>query len=51
MAGLGLDPDGPHDLLDVVRAFRPNVLLGTTAHAGTFTEAVIRSIGDTSTGP
>ncbi|MHB8959511.1 MAG: NAD-dependent malic enzyme [Candidatus Limnocylindrales bacterium] len=44
VAGLGLDPDGVLDLLDVVTAFRPDILLGTTAHGGTFTEAVIRAL-------
>jgi malic enzyme len=51
VAGLGLDPDGPHDLLDVVTAFRPDILLGTTAHGGTFTEAVIRSMADATERP
>jgi malic enzyme len=31
-------------LLDVVRALRPTILIGTTAHAGTFTEDVIRAM-------
>ena len=31
-------------LLDVVRAIRPTILIGTTAHAGTFTEDVIRAM-------
>lgn len=51
VASLGLDPDEPHGLLDVVTAFRPNVLLGTTAVGGTFTEAVIRAVGDASERP
>lgn len=42
VASLGLDPDGPHDLHRVVAAFRPRVLLGTTGHAGAFTEDTIR---------
>ncbi len=31
-------------LLEVVQAFRPTVLIGTTAHAGTFSEEVIRAM-------
>ncbi len=51
VAGLGLDPDAPHDLLDVVTAFHPNILLGTTAHGGTFTEAVIRAMAEATDRP
>ncbi len=51
VAGLGLDPDGVLDLLDVVTAFRPDILLGTTAHGGTFTEAVIRAMAEATERP
>ncbi len=51
VASLGLDPDGGADLESVVRAFHPNVLVGTTGHAGTFTEAVIRAMAETSEHP
>jgi len=51
VASLGLDPDGPHDLLEVVTAMRPDVLLGTTAVGGTFTEAVIRAMAETCVRP
>jgi len=44
VASLGLDPDGPHNLHDVVAAFRPDVLLGTTGLGGAFDEATIRSM-------
>ena len=44
VAGLGLDPDGRPGLLDVVTAFRPNILLGTTGIGGAFTEAVVRAV-------
>ena len=44
VAALGLDPDGPHDLPEVVAAFRPRVLLGITGHAGAFTEDAIRTM-------
>jgi malic enzyme len=39
--GLG---DGNRELLDVVRAVRPTILIGTTATAGTFTEPIIREM-------
>jgi malic enzyme len=42
VAALGLDPDGPNDLHQVVSAFRPAVLLGTTGVGGSFSEATIR---------
>ncbi len=50
-AALGLDPDGRIGLLEVVTAFRPNVLLGTTGVGGTFTEAVVRAVGQASERP
>jgi malate dehydrogenase (oxaloacetate-decarboxylating) len=46
VAGLGLTPDGPHDLLEVVRAFRPHVLLGTTGIGGMFTAEVIGAMAE-----
>jgi len=45
--GLGLDADATLDLETVVRAFRPNILVGTTGHAGAFTETTIRAMADT----
>jgi malic enzyme len=51
VAGLGLAPDGPHDLLEVVRAFKPDVLLGTTGMGGAFTEDIIRSMAETCARP
>lgn len=44
VAGLGMEPDARHDLLEVVTAFRPDVLLGTTGIGGMFTEAVVRAM-------
>jgi malic enzyme len=44
VASLGLDPSTPNDLHDVVTAFRPRVLLGTTATPGAFTEATVRAM-------
>jgi len=43
---LGLDPDQPIDLLDVVKAFEPTVLIGTSGVPGTFTEDVIRAMAE-----
>jgi malate dehydrogenase (oxaloacetate-decarboxylating) len=44
VAGMGLDPATHLDLETVVRAFQPNVLLGTTGLAGAFTEPIIRAM-------
>jgi malic enzyme len=41
---LGISPDGPHDLHELVSAFRPHVLLGTTGIGGAFDEASIRAM-------
>ena len=46
VAALGLDPDAPHDLHEVVAAFRPDVLLGTTGKAGAFSEETIRVMAE-----
>jgi malate dehydrogenase (oxaloacetate-decarboxylating) len=43
-AGLGLTRDKPRDLLAVVRAVRPTMLIGTSGEPGTFTEAIIREM-------
>ncbi len=46
-AGLVLESNGREEvpqLLDVVRAIEPTVLIGTTGHAGSFSEAMIRSM-------
>jgi malic enzyme len=51
VAELGLDPSGPHDLAEVVVAFRPDVLLGTTGTGGAFTEAVVRAMAASSDRP
>ncbi len=51
VAGYGLSPDGPHDLVEVVAAFKPNILLGTTAHGGMFTEEVVRTMAATADRP
>ena len=47
-AELNLDPSGllPASLAAVTAALRPTVLVGTTAVAGTFHEAVIRALAD-----
>jgi malic enzyme len=43
-ATLGLDEAATHDPVAIARAIRPTILIGTTAHAGTFTEALIREV-------
>lgn len=42
----GLDPDGDNDLLAVVRALKPTVLIGTSGQPGTFTEDVVRAMAE-----
>ncbi|MBI3751148.1 MAG: NAD-dependent malic enzyme [Chloroflexi bacterium] len=44
LAALGLDEASTSDPVAVAAAFRPTILIGTTAHAGTFTEALIREV-------
>ena len=44
-AALDLALSPTPQLLDVVEAYRPTVLVGTTGIAGTFTQAVIRAVG------
>ena len=44
VAALGMDPNGPHDLVEVIAAFKPNILLGTTAHGGMFSEDAVRTM-------
>jgi len=43
-AAMGFTPDKPGDLLAVVKAIRPTVLLGTSGEAGAFTEPVVRAM-------
>ena len=44
--------DGPTpDLLETVRRVRPQILVGTTGVAGTFSEAVIRAVAETAPRP
>jgi malic enzyme len=46
-AGMALEHEGREEipqLLDVVGAIQPTVLIGTTGHAGSFTEPVIRAM-------
>jgi malic enzyme len=42
--GLSLDAAAPANLLEVVRAVRPTVLVGTTGVGGSFSEPVIRAM-------
>ncbi|MDX1443874.1 MAG: NAD-dependent malic enzyme [Gammaproteobacteria bacterium] len=40
----GLDPEGGNSLLDVVKALKPTVLIGTSGQPGSFTEEVVREM-------
>jgi malic enzyme len=42
--GYGLDPNAELTPLDVIRAVKPTIIVGATAHAGTFTEAMLESM-------
>jgi malic enzyme len=44
MAGLGLDLEAKHELLAVVAAVKPTILIGTSATAGAFHEEAIREM-------
>ncbi len=41
---LGLKGPGPFDLLSVVKAYKPTMLLGTSATPGLFTEEIVREM-------
>jgi len=43
-ASVGLPKGAPRDLLAVVRALKPTVLIGTSGEPGTFTEEVVREM-------
>lgn len=40
----GLDPSAKLTPLDVIRAVKPTILIGATAHAGTFTEEMLETM-------
>ena len=40
----GLGAGQPRDIVSVIRAVKPTVLIGTTGRAGTFTEAIVREM-------
>ncbi len=44
-ATMGLAKGAPRDLMAVVKAVKPTMLIGTTGEPDTFTEAVVREIG------
>jgi len=43
-AKMGLPKGSPRDLLAVVKAVKPTVLIGTSGEPGTFTEAIVREM-------
>src|SRR5512141_2887230 len=43
-AAAGLPKGAPRDLLAVVRALKPTMLIGTSGEPGTFTEAIVREM-------
>jgi malic enzyme len=44
MQKLGLDPASSPSAVEVIRALRPTVLVGATAHAGTFTREMVEEM-------
>jgi malic enzyme len=44
-AKMGLPKGAPRDLLAVVKAVKPTVLIGTSGEPGTFTEEIVREMG------
>jgi malic enzyme len=53
-AGLNLGSHGREEipsLLEVVTALRPTILIGTTGHAGQFSEAIVRAMASTTEHP
>jgi malate dehydrogenase (oxaloacetate-decarboxylating) len=43
-AELGFEPGGAHDLLSVVRGFRPTVLIGTSGQPGAFNREIVEAV-------
>lgn len=43
---IGLDDRSRKNLLDVIRAYRPNVLIGTSGQADSFNEEVVKAMAD-----
>ncbi len=43
---LGLNPEQPIELEDVVKAFKPSVLIGTSGQPGVFTEPLVREMAE-----
>jgi malic enzyme len=44
MADYGLTPDAAADLVQIIRAVKPTILLGSSARPGLFTESVVREM-------
>jgi malic enzyme len=42
----GLNPDQTRSPVDVIHAFKPTVLVGATAHAGTFNQDMLRAMAE-----
>lgn len=45
-ASLGVEPGDSDDLLEMVQTLKPTVLIGTSGQPGTFTEEVVRAMGE-----
>ncbi len=44
MSAYGLTEQSAYELVDVIRAYKPTILVGTTATPGTFTETAVREM-------
>lgn len=51
VSAVGLRPGGGDDLLEVVRALKPTVLIGTSGQPGAFTEQVVREMAKSTERP
>jgi malic enzyme len=51
VADIGLDDRKRRDLVEVIRAYRPNVLIGTSGQANAFDESVVKAMADISEQP
>ena len=51
LAELGLDEERRKHLVDIIRAYKPNVLIGTSGQANSFSESVVRAMADVADDP